>query len=78
MEFGEQLAAQWTVQAQEQQQQLAEKVLAAQAESVEKYRGEVASVKIEFDQELDRMGKVTREVEFGDFIRSCSQRWQEG
>ena len=62
MEFGEQLAAQWTVQAQEQQQELAEKVLAAQAESAERHRGEVASVKIEFDQELDRMGKVTREV----------------
>ena len=26
------------------------------------HRGEVASVKMEFDQELDRMGKVTREV----------------
>ena len=62
MEFGEQLAAQWTVQAQEQQQELAEKVLAAQAERAEKHKGEVASAKMEFDQELDRMGKVTREV----------------
>ena len=62
MEFGEQLAAQWTVQAQEQQQELAVKVLAAQAETAERHRGEVASVKMEFDQELDRMGKVTREV----------------
>ena len=62
IEFGEQLAAQWTVQAQQQQQELAEKVLAAQAESAERHRGEVASVKSEFDQELDRMGRVTREV----------------
>ena len=62
MEFGEQLAAQWTIQAQEQQQELAEKVLAAQAESAERHTGEVASVKMEFGQELDRMGKVTREV----------------
>ena len=62
MEFGEQLAAQWTVQAQEQQQELAVKVLAAQAETAERHRGEVASVKMEVDHELDRMGKVTREV----------------
>ena len=62
MEFGEQLAAQRTVQAQQQQQELAVKVLAAQAESAERHRGEVASVKSEFDQEPDRMGKVTREV----------------
>ena len=59
IEFGEQLAAQWTVQAQQQQQELAERVLAAQAESAERHRGEVASVKIEFDQELDRTGRVT-------------------
>ena len=58
MEFGEQLAAQWAVQAQEQQQELAEKVLAARAESAERHRGEMASVKIEFDHELDRMGRV--------------------
>ena len=57
MEFGEQLAAQWTIQAQEQQQELAEKVLAAQAESAERHKGEVASVKMEFDQELDRMAR---------------------
>ena len=37
MEFGEQLAAQWTVQAQEQQQELAVKVLAAQAETAERH-----------------------------------------
>ena len=39
MVFGEQLVAQWTVQAQEQQQELAQKLLAAQAESVERHMG---------------------------------------
>ena len=64
IEFGEQLATQWTIQVQEQQQELAQKVLAAQAETAERHMGEVASVRREVDQELGRMGSV------GESLRS--------
>ena len=50
------------LQAQEQQQELAQTVLAVQAESAEKHRGGVASVKMEIDQGLNRVNRVTREV----------------
>ena len=62
IEFGEQLAAQWTIRAQEQQQELVQKVLAAQAESAERHRGEVAGARRELDQELGRMGSVGESI----------------
>ena len=64
IKFGGQLAAQWTIQAQGQQQDWAQRVLATQTASAERHRGEAASVEMVLDQlqELDRVGKVTREV----------------
>ena len=72
MEFGEQLTGQWTVQAQEQQQELVEKVLATQAKNAERHKDELASVKIEFGQELDRTGKVSTQRS-SDSTGCCSK-----
>ena len=62
LEFGAHLVAQMTAQSQEQQDDLACKVLNAQAESARMQIGRVDNARQEVDDELNRISAVTRQV----------------